>query len=238
MSEGFVVAIKKSARVRNSAVASLFETEGGRVTYPSAAVAREAVAELASRGEGPVRLQAVAPQDGADVDGYLVGASRHDLSVPETPPSAGWTFGVDASQYGALGEALLTAGDGASRPVRAFVRYDQDLADDTPLVVGVEADPGPVTVPGEAGAWVPDCRIEATVGHHTIATYLVEVKTGNGRLERTQEAAIDAAAREVPVLLVWVDVTALPDEYTVEFEKVDHTGPGASQEQLTFDDLD
>ncbi|MFB6104618.1 MAG: hypothetical protein ABEJ57_05970 [Halobacteriaceae archaeon] len=237
MTEGFVVAIKKSARVRNSAVESLYETEGDQVTYPSAAMAREAVAELASRGEGPVRLQAVAPQDGSDVDGYLVGASRHDLSVPETPPEAGWTFGVDASQYGALGEALLTAGDGASRPVRSFVRYDQDLEEETPLVVTVDTDPAPVSVPGEGGSWEPDCQIEATVGHHTIGTYYAEVKTGNGRLERSQEAAIDAAARDTPVLLVWVDVAGLPAEYTVEFEKIDHTGPGASQEQLTFEDL-
>lgn len=238
MTEGFVVEIKQSARVRNAAVQELYEQDGARVTYPSASVAEEAVSDLASRGGGPVRLQAVAPQDGSNVDGYLVGASRHEETVPADPPESGWTFGVDASQYGALGEALLTAGDGGSRPIRSFVRYDQGLGLDTPLEIGLETDPAPVTVPGDVGRWDPDCVVEATVGHRTIARYYCEVKTGNGRLERSQERAIAAASRETPVLLVWVDVSSLPDEYEVEIEKVDHTGPGARQEQLTFDDVE
>lgn len=237
MTEGFVVEIKKSARVSNSAVQDLFDEEGTTVKFDSHDAAEERVRELASRGDGPVRLQAVAPQDTTGVDGYLVGASRHDRTVPEIPPEAGWTFGVDASQYGALGEALITAGDGASRPVRTFVRYDHGIPADTPLTVGVSTDVEPWTVPGDDGVWEPDAKIEAHIGHRVIGSYYCEVKTGNGRLERSQEAAIDAAAREIPVLLLWVDVSRLPDQYEVSIEKIDRTGPGNAQEQLTFDDI-
>lgn len=237
MTDGFVVEIKKSARVRNAAVEGLYERDGPRITYGSEEAAREAVAALASRGDGPVRLQAVAPQDGAAVDGYLVGASRHRIEIPDTPPEDGWSFGVDASQYGALGEALLTAGDGAARPLRTFVRYDHDLPPETPLTVAVDADPTPVTVPGTDGRWEPDCVIEASVGHRLITSYACEVKTGAGRLERRQAPVIEAAARDRPVLVVFVDVTGLPEQYEVRFEKIDNRGPGAHQEQLTFDDL-
>lgn len=237
MTGEFVVEIKQTARARNTAVATLYEREGETVTYPSEDRAREAVKELASRGVGPVRLQAVAPQDDSAVDAYLVGASRHDIDIPNRPPEAGWTFGVDASQYGALGESLLTAGDRAARPLRTFVRYDHDLDPEAPLTVSVDTDPDPISLPGQGRRWEPDCVIAASVNHRLLDRYACEIKTGDGRLERSQESAIEAAARDLPVLVVFVDITCLPETYDVHIEKVDHRGPGRGHEQRTLDEI-
>lgn len=123
VTDEFLVAVKRSAVERNAAVAAAVGGEPATLSYESRAAAAAAAREFAADA-GPVRLQQVAPQDDTAADAYLVGAARYDDSPPELPAAAGWTFGVGADEYGALGEALLTAGDGVSRPVRQFVAAD------------------------------------------------------------------------------------------------------------------
>ena len=239
MTEPFVVAIKDSAIERNEAVRSHCEEGDQRVRFESPDAAREWAAEL-SEGASDVRIQAVAPQDDAEVDAYLVGASRSDATVPDADPEEGWRFGVDAAQYGALGEALLTAGDGVATPLECYVRRDLEVGPDADLSVDVEDEPRPVTAPGIRGEWQPDCLIEAAIGGRRVATYRCEVKTGDGSLERNQRAVVEATADETPVLLVRVDVSALPREYEVSFERIgaESEQTAGAPAQLTFEDLE
>jgi hypothetical protein len=132
----FRVLVKQSAVDRNSAVAARVTDPPTVLEFASKTAAQSEAATLTKEGDGPVRVQAVAPQDDTDADAYLVGASRSGTEIPETPPSAGWTFGVDGDQYGALGEALLTAGDGVTRPLESYVRHDLGLGTDRFGVVG------------------------------------------------------------------------------------------------------
>jgi hypothetical protein len=136
----FRVLVKQSAVDRNSAVAARVTDPPTVLEFASKTAAQSEAATLTKEGDGPVRVQAVAPQDDTDADAYLVGASRSGTEIPETPPSAGWTFGVDGDQYGALGEALLTAGDGVTRPLESYVRHDLGLGTDRFGVVGEQAD--------------------------------------------------------------------------------------------------
>jgi hypothetical protein len=217
------VEVKPSAIDRNSAVAELVATAGRRLSYGTDGDARADAAELTRRGESPVRVQAVAPQDDTDADAYLVGASATRATIPAADPDDGWQFGVDASQYGALGEALLTAGDGATRPLALYVRHDLNVEPDTPLSIDVDESPPAVTRPGAPGRWEPDCALSVAVAGRTVARYRCEIKTGGGSLERSQRELIEYAARETPVILARVDVTGLPREYEVAFEQFGDT---------------
>ncbi|WP_336001487.1 hypothetical protein [Halorientalis halophila] len=234
----FQVAVKPSAIDRNSAVAELVASAGERLAYATEGDARTAAAELTRDGESPVRIQAVAPQDDTDADAYLVGASRTRGRLPAADPDDGWQFGVDASQYGALGEALLTAGDGVTRPLALYVRHDLDLGPETSLTIDVEEAPPAVSRPGIEGAWQPDCALAVAVAGRTVARYLCEVKTGGGSLERSQRELIEYAARETPVILARVDVSGLPREYEIAFEQFGTTSPDTPTDaaQRSLDD--
>lgn len=229
----FRVAIKPSASDRNEAVARLVEASGDRLTFDSEAAARDRAGELTARGDGPVRIQAVAPQDGADVDAYLVGASR-STRITDGSPADGWRFGVDAAQYGALGEALLTAGDGPTTPLTCFVRHDLDLDPDADLSIDVDATPEPRTVPDVDGTWRPDCELTAAVAGRQVADYDCEIKTGAGTPERNQREIMEAVAAERPVVLARVDVAGLPQEFDVRFERIG--SPDSARGQRTLDD--
>jgi len=223
--EPFRVVVKPSAIDRNSAVAELVSEVGERLTYGSESDARATAAELTRRGESPVRVQAVAPQDDTDAHAYLVGASRTRTTVPAEPPDEGWHFGVDASQYGAIGEALVTAGDGATRPLALYVRHDLGLDPDVAISIDVDDAPAEVDPPGVDGAWRPDCALSVAVDGRAVARYYCEVKTGGGSLERSQRECIEYAARETPVVVARVDISGLPHDYEVSFEGFGETTP-------------
>ncbi|WP_424017282.1 hypothetical protein ACOZ4N_15560 [Halorientalis pallida] len=219
----FQVEVKASAIDRNSAVAELVASAGERLSYGGEGDARADAAELTRRGESPVRIQAVAPQDDTDADAYLVAGSRTRGSIPAAAPDDGWQFGVDASQYGALGEALLTAGDGTARPLALYVRHDLELDPETSLSIDVDESPPAVTKPGTPGRWQPDCALSVDIAGRTVARYRCEIKTGGGSLERSQRELIEYAARETPVIYARVDVSGLPREYEVSFEQFGET---------------
>ncbi|MFB6083747.1 MAG: hypothetical protein ABEJ94_05835 [Halorientalis sp.] len=219
----FRVEVKASAIDRNSAVAELVATRGERLVYGAEGDARADAAELTRRGESPVRIQSVAPQDDTDADAYLVGASATRAKIPATDPDDGWQFGVDASQYGALGEALLTAGDGVTRPLALYVRHDLGVDPDTSLSIDVDESPAAVTRPDAPGRWRPDCALSVAIAGRTVARYRCEIKTGGGSLERSQRDLIEYAARETPVIYARVDVSGLPREYEVSFEQFGET---------------
>jgi hypothetical protein len=247
----FVVAIKDSAVERNEAVRAFVEgpveressvlaphalaDDRRRLRFDSRADADETARALSSDGARAVRIQTVAPQDGDDADAYLVGASRRDGEVPDADPGDGWRFAVDANQYGALGEALLTPG-GVATPLACYVRDDLGLDADDDLSVDVGDDPDSVTVPELAGEWQPDCRLDAAVAGRRVATYRCEIKTGDGSFERNQRAVAEAAARETRVLLIRVDVSDLPQSYEVSFERIgeEPERSGDSAGQTTF----
>lgn len=233
----FVVAIKESARERNESVDRLVADAGSRRRYDSRADAEAEAANLSADG-GDVRLQAVAPRDDTDADAYLVGASRSSPPVPDGDPAEGWRYSATADQYGALGEALLTAGDGAATPLDHYLRREFDLSRDADLTIGVDADPDPVTTPDQPGTWQPDCALTVAVAGRRVGTYRCEIKSGDGGLERNQRAIAEASASETPALLARVDVSGLPSEYEVSFERLgdaDADAPG-DPVQKTVDD--
>ncbi len=234
----FRVEVKPSAIDRNSAVAELVATAGERLAYDAEGDAHADATELTRRGEGSVRVQAVAPQDDTDADAYLVGAGCTRATVPAAAPDDGWQFGVDASQYGALGEALLTAGDGTTRPLALYVRHDLDVDPETSLSMDVDESPPPVTRPGDAGRWQPDCALSVVMAGRTVARYRCEIKTGGGSLERSQRELIEYVARETPVIYARVDVSGLPREYEVSFEQFGDTSRDTptDADQCSLDD--
>jgi hypothetical protein len=74
VTEGYVVAIKRSAR-RTSAAAGAWVNEAGpRRAFDSKAAAREWAREASA--EGRVWVQDALPADASGVDGYLVGGRR------------------------------------------------------------------------------------------------------------------------------------------------------------------
>jgi|GEM_PF-1240317 len=233
----FVVAIKTSARERNESVDRLVADAGRLHRHDTRADAESEAADLSADG-GDVRLQAVAPQDDTDADAYLVGASRSSPPVPDGGPEDGWRYSVTADQYGALGEALLTAGDGGATPLDHFIRREFDLSPDADLSIAVDAAPGPVTAEEKPGAWQPDCELAVSIAGRRVGTYRCEIKTGDGRLERNQRAIAEATASETPALLARVDVSELPAEYEVSFERLGGADADAAGEpaQKTVDD--
>jgi len=72
----YVVAIKRSARRRSAAAGELVARRGSRRTFASKALAQRWARELESPGaeSGSLWIQDAAPNDPADVDGYLVAA--------------------------------------------------------------------------------------------------------------------------------------------------------------------
>jgi len=235
--ESFVVAIKESARERNDGVEQLVADAGPRRRYDSRDDAEAEAADL-SADDGDVRLQAIAPRDDTDADAYLVGASRSDPPLPENDPEDGWQYAVTADQYGALGEALLTACEGVAAPLDQFVRHEFDLSRDAELAIEIDADPEPVTAPEQPGAWQPDCEFAVAIAGRHVARYRCEIKTGDGGLERNQRAIAEATASETPALLARVDASNLPTEYELSFERLGGADADASDApaQKTVDD--
>jgi hypothetical protein len=80
----YVVAIKQSARSRNAAAGEWVSNQGPKRTFRSKDAARRWAARVSGPG-AEVWIQDAAPQDPADVDGYLVGGTRIAQPSSETP---------------------------------------------------------------------------------------------------------------------------------------------------------
>jgi hypothetical protein len=82
--DGYVVAVKPSARKSNGAVGRWVTRNGPTRRFPSKAHAREWARDCAGPGAF-VWIQDAVPWDDSETDGYLVGGSRWP-SPAETPP--------------------------------------------------------------------------------------------------------------------------------------------------------
>ena len=103
------VEIKESAIKQNQAVKEYVAQHESLVTFQSLADAEDFAGEMTTAGEQPVGLQNTAPQDTTDADLYLVYQSTRQTHTPYEPEADTWTFDITANQYGAIGEALITA---------------------------------------------------------------------------------------------------------------------------------
>lgn len=84
---GYEVVIKPSARRLNRVAGEWVGRRGATRTFAEKADARAWAADISSAG--PVRIQDAAPNDSADVDGYLVAnpnRNRTDTQPAETAP--------------------------------------------------------------------------------------------------------------------------------------------------------
>lgn len=229
--DDFRVSVRDSALAASPAVGELVTEWGRTVTFSSRAVAERVAADFTDRGTGSVWIQG-APDETADA--YLVGREQ----VPDEPITRDgdrFTCPVSATQYGAVGEALVTA-PAPDPALRAWIRDDLPVASPVADQARFDGDPSPPPVflpvpddedtPTARRRWIPDYRIHARLPdeERPIRTYWCEVKTGDGSLERSQSAAMRAAARDRPVLLVAVDVSGFPDSYDVEIRRVDPDG--------------
>jgi hypothetical protein len=235
-SESFRVAVKASAQEANEAARRLATTEGEVVGFDSEADAHRRARDLSADGETPVKVQRAAPQDPADVDGYLVAWPERRRRNPDGTPTEGLTFDVGANQYGALGEALVCS-PAVNPPVLAhFARLDADLSERETDDLRVELDTGPEPVVVGSGThrWEPDCRAVVRLGSDrpVLTEYWCEVKTGDGSFERSQREAMQAKARDATVLKVRAALDDLPDSYTAWVQRVrsDEDGPEREHE--------
>lgn len=81
MSEGYVLAIKQSARRASGPVGEWVHEEGPRRTFETKELARRWAREV-SGPHSAVWVQDATPGDRTSVDGYLVAGERHGRSVP------------------------------------------------------------------------------------------------------------------------------------------------------------
>lgn len=197
---------------------------------------REAAAAAAERyseeGEVPVRLQAPAPQDPRDVDAYLVANPERRVRRPTGTLEEGLGFETSASQYGALGEALLTSHEQDPPALLAYARRTLDLEDGREPAVQLDAEPEPIRFRSrstdETATWEPDCTATVTVGGAVERRLLCEVKAGDASTERDQRRVMRWAASEdgVEALVVRLDLADLPDGYTARIQAVEPKDPG------------
>ena len=78
---GYEVAIKPSARRSNRVAGEWVGRRGQSRTFATKADAKAWAEDVSSAG--PVRVQDVAPNDPADVEGYLVADPNRDRTAPE-----------------------------------------------------------------------------------------------------------------------------------------------------------
>lgn len=234
--DGFRVAIKDSAR---RVVDGDSLTSGGDANacmYPSRSAAEAALANLDCTEAGRLELQAPAPNDPADVDAYLVFYPEDRKREPDGSPDDGWTFDTTANQYGAIGEALVTAP--GIPALDHFVR--RDLAGDVDAEGAEHLQVDCVTRPkefdwatlqaaveGTRPGWTPDCEVRVSLPRRRgfVHRYFCEIKTGDASFERNQAADMESVAAVADVLQIRVTVDELPDEYSVKFTRVGDSRP-------------
>ncbi len=213
----FTVRVKPSAIETNGAVAEAVEDRGRRWRFASKPEAVAFVEECNGTGNR-VRLQAVAPQDPDDVDGYVIRFPQRHVDRPKRRDGSRWTWDVGANQYGELGRALVFGGYGLAPGLKRYLAEQLDACE-TDSGLRVIADPDLGAAIPEPPAWEPDCLIigEGKAGG---ARFFCEIKAGNGSLERAQKASMQTVARYHHALKIQVDLADLPDEYAVRVTEV------------------
>ncbi|MEF8774182.1 MAG: hypothetical protein V5A37_05645 [Halobacteriales archaeon] len=225
----FRVAVKESAQDANPTVKEWVDAAGDMFRYETRRTAEQHAAALGDQGGAPVAIQAAAPNDRSRADAYLVAAADRNVSTPANSDANGLEFDVEANQYGALGEALVTSP--ATDPPALSYYVDDDLDVEEAVRVRVESGE-PVTAAAESGAsrrlneqtWLPDCVAvaERVSTGAEIRRYWCEIKTGDASFARSQTAVMQAkaAAPGATVLKARVRVEDLPDSYRVSFTEV------------------
>lgn len=232
--DAFRVAVKPSAIDATDAARALVADRGEVVAFPSEDAAVAEAERLSRDAAAGLRVQRAAPQDPAAVDAYLIAWPDRRTHDPVESADGRMTFETTAHQYGAIGEALLLSYGANPPPLAAYV--SDDLQDGTPggeFWVDVDRDPDPVVFGGAEPAtwmrWVPDCVATAreTATGAALRTYWCEIKTGDASFGRDQADVMAYKAHEAPVLSIRVDVTGLPDRYSVGIREVDARAPPA-----------
>lgn len=222
---GFTVEVKAGALEVNEGFVEVVDSHGRQLEFGPRAHAETYARQLSVEG-GDLRLQAAAPNDPNDVDGYLLAAHDPSIKEPAEVEGATWTFDVGANLYGALGEAILLE---APRPhaLYYFVRQDLDL-DDLESGLNLDVRSGSVVSFGEDRGdsrtnWVPDCTVVARDEWDgpVLEQYYCEIKTGDASFERSQVAAMEQFARDERVLKIRMLVEELPDQYSLRIHEVE-----------------
>lgn len=217
----YLLEVKESAVEANRAVADLVEGDGPFHEFDSREAAEDVARHLSERG-GRVSVQASAPQDPTDADGYLVRDPVQYHQQPRDSDTAGMTFDVGANLYGELGRALVYGTYGVSPALRYYF-YEG--------VEGVERETHRLNAVGEPYfpdgfeadvSWLPDLLVRTYRRRFNAldGMYFCEIKTGEASFQRGQLQDMRTVAEEFGVLKVRVDITDLPDEYTVSIDAV------------------
>lgn len=162
--DGYRLAVKSGALEANESLIDVCDEHGEVLSFASRTKAEAFARRLSAEGAA-LRVQAAAPNDSSEDDGYLL--ADYDRSVREPAEVDGdtWTFDVGANLYGALGETVVKAG-GKPPVIEYFVKEDLDAYPDDlelGLRISVESDIY-VSSHGNGGGWIPDCCVTARDG--------------------------------------------------------------------------
>lgn len=233
----FRVALKPSACSAAAEIETLRQSAGEVLSYDSRA---DAVAKLIHAVDCPgLRFQEPAPNDPAAVDAYLVKVREpRPEAAARGDPATGWTFDTRAQQVGALAEALFDAYRVDPPPIVAYAARDLELDPESFRVI-VDDDPDRVggLDPDLDGQWHPDVAFDVREGRDADASadsgrvlkrYVAEVKHGSTSFERNQrDGMLRLADRDdkLDVLLVRVDLSAIPQAYDLTIRSIGEVGP-------------
>lgn len=227
----FRVAIKDSAASVLEGDLQPTPDETQVLEFKSRHAAEESIDAIEQTEAGSFELQQPAPNDSDDVDAYLVFYPETRKRSPDGSLTDGWAFDTTANQYGAIGEALITAP--GTTALEHFVR--QDLADtiDTDrtdrLHIDCKTSPGAFdwetlrsAAEGEQLRWIPDCEVLVRLPDRrgSLHRYFCEIKTGDASFQRNQATDMTAVSEVADVLKIRVRIDELPDEYSVTFNRV------------------
>ena len=223
---GYQVEVKPGALDANSALRDAVDEHARILAFGTRSNAEVYAAQLSTAG-GPLKVQAAAPNDPAEVDAYLL--AEHDPSIDEPASVEGETvtFDVGANLYGTLGETILT---GTPKPnaLEWFVRRAQGIdGDDASDGVTVDVETDCVVAlddsSGDRLVWNPDCKLLVRDGQsgERLERYYCEIKTGNASFERAQLATMKALARDERVLKIRMLIDELPDRYSLRIQEVE-----------------
>lgn len=204
---------------------------GALLEYEDREAAAAAATRYSEEGDVPVRLQAPAPNDPRDVDAYLVSIPERLVREPTGSLEAGLSFETSATQYGALGEALVGAHHQDPPVLLAWARRALDLDGEPAVQLDPEIDPIRYRSreTDETVTWLPDAAATVTVDGEVVRRLRCEVKAGSASTERDQRQVMRwTAAHEsdLTVLLVRLDLETLPDGYEAQVERIDPEAPG------------
>jgi len=216
------VSVKNSAIDANQAVADL--ADRGRVIECDSRADAESLAARHGTAGAPIRIQNAAPQDPADVDGYLISDPERYIAEPKDTDTPGLTFDVGPNQYGELGEALVCGSYGLSRGLKHYVYEDLDGVNEESHRIRAITDPDLPDDKASGVSWSPDCeiRVYPQKDIRLVQQYFAEVKAGGGSFERNQVSGMGAVARDYDVLKIRLVLKDLPDEYTL---RINHVNP-------------